>query len=128
MLKQFLKFASVGAFSTVVQYVILIILTESRLTGPVLASAIGYIGSGILNYLLNYHYTFNSNAGHQTAALKFVTVSTLGLGLNVFLMFAGVHLAGLHYLLCQLLATGVVLLWNFGFNRWWTFHTISHQG
>jgi putative flippase GtrA len=125
MLTQFLKFAGVGAFSTIVQYLILIILTESSLTGPVLASAIGYIGSGVLNYLLNYHYTFNSDAGHRSASLKFVTVSTLGLGLNVFLMFAGVHLMGLHYLLCQLLATCIVLLWNFYANRWWTFRTVS---
>jgi putative flippase GtrA len=35
MLTQFLKFAGVGALATSVQYLVLIALTESELTGPV---------------------------------------------------------------------------------------------
>jgi putative flippase GtrA len=127
MLTQFVKFASVGALATSVQYLVLIALTESGLTGPVVASTLGYVTSGVLNYSLNYSYTFNSQERHRSAALKFVTVSTFGLGLNTSLMYVSVHTLGLYYLLGQLLATGVVLLWNFFANRWWTFRAISHQ-
>ena len=127
MLTQFLKFAGVGAVATIVQYLILIALTESGLTGPVVASTLGYVTSGVLNYSLNYSYTFNSQECHRSAALKFVTVSSLGLGLNTSLMYVSVHTLGFYYLLGQLLATGVVLLWNFFANRWWTFRAISHQ-
>jgi putative flippase GtrA len=127
MLTQFVKFAGVGALATSVQYLVLIALTESGLTGPVVASTLGYVTSGVLNYSLNYSYTFNSRERHRSAALKFVMVSSLGLGLNTSLMYVGVHILGFYYLLGQVLATGVVLLWNFFANRWWTFRAISQQ-
>lgn len=127
MLKSFLKFAGVGAITTVIQYLILIVLTEFGLTGPVIASTIGYLSSGILNYLLNYTYTFNSQEQHRLAAIKFAAVSSFGLGLNSSLMYIGVHVLGMHYLLCQVVATGVVLLWNFFANQKWTFNVISHS-
>jgi len=40
-------------------------------------------------------------------------------------MAAGVNVFQLHYLLVQVIATGLVLLWNFAGNRSWTFREKS---
>ncbi len=50
-----------------------------------------------------------------------MAVALVGLGINTAIMYGLTHYTGLHYLLCQVLATGVVLGWNFLANRFWTF-------
>ena len=121
MLLQFIRFVGVGALATAVQYVVLIALMESHLTDVIMASMIGYIISSILNYLLNYYFTFNSSEKHVVAALKFTMVAIVGLGLNGVFMYIGFYLLSFHYLLSQLIATGFVLIWNFSVNRYWTY-------
>jgi putative flippase GtrA len=41
--------------------------------------------------------------------------------LNAATMSIGVYVLALHYLLAQAVATGFVLVWTYGANRYWTF-------
>ena len=75
--------------------------------------------------MLNYRITFKSRKRHRDAATKFFLVAACGLALNTALMHALTGPMGLHYLLAQVGATGVVLLWNFAANQAWTF---AHEG
>ena len=52
---------------------------------------------------------------------KFFTIAFVGLLLNTIIMAIGVEILNLHYLLAQVVATGLVLFWNFTGNRLWTF-------
>jgi putative flippase GtrA len=52
---------------------------------------------------------------------KFATIAALGLALNAAIMAAGTIGLGLHYLLVQVAATAIVLLWNFSGNYLWSF-------
>ena len=125
---QFIGFAGAGAVATGVQYIILILLAEFAGISPVYASAIGYALSAVLNYLLKYHFVFVSEEKHLAAAPKHVLISIVGLSLNTALMHFGTQTLGLHYLLVQIVTTGVVLLWNFFANAIWTFRALGGKG
>lgn len=119
-LGRLVRFALVGATATAIQYVVLIALVRGLGVWPTLASAIGFVISAGLNYLLNYHFTFRSQRRHGPAALKFVALAGVGLAINSLLMQLLVE-TGWHYLLAQVCATAVVFLWNFVGNSLWTF-------
>lgn len=74
-----------------------------------------------LNYFLNYRFTFNSNEKHRIALPRFLIVMLIGFVLNLAMMYVTVNLFQIYYLFAQVLSTGVVLLWNFCGNRFWTF-------
>ncbi len=118
---QFVRFASVGALGTAVQYVILAALVELILFDSTAASAIGFVGGAFTNYYLNYRFTFRSERRHLSAAPRFFTVAAAGLGLNVVFMALGTGPLHLHYLIAQCASTAIVLLWNFSAAKLWVF-------
>ena len=118
---QFLRFATVGGIATAIHYLILIALVHAASMNAVWASSIGFIVSAVCNYLLNYRFTFRSNVEHRRAIIKFFVVAVVGLALNSLTMQIAIEYMSVHYLLAQVLATGLVLLWNFTGNRLWTF-------
>lgn len=107
--------------ATATQYVLLIVLTETGLMAAVPASNTGFAFSALINYWLNYHYTFSSTVNHRVALLKFTITALVGLSINFGLMSLLVTQFSFHYLLSQVMATGAVLVWNFLVNRAWTF-------
>ena len=120
---QFTKFAGVGAIGTVAHYFVLVVLVSLAGTNAVLASGLGFAVGAIVNYTLNYKCTFNSSERHQVAAPKFLSVCLVGISLNLLIMYALTSALGVYYLLAQVIATGVVLIWNFLGNRFWTFRS-----
>lgn len=120
-LKQFIFFTAIGGIGTGGQYVTLIALVEGGLLKPLPASVAGFIVGAVINYFLNYRFTFNSNKSHKEAMTKFFIVATIGALINTALMYVGINLLHVYYLLAQIVATGIVLLWNFTANKLWTF-------
>ena len=110
----------VGALATGLQYAILIALVHAGAASPTVASCIGFVASAGVNYGLNYRFTFHTRPRHGPAILKFLLLAGTGLLINGGLMKLLVSL-GLNYVLGQLCATAVVLLWNFLGNSLWTF-------
>ena len=120
-LGQFLMFAGVGAIGTIGHYTVLIVLVQFWAVDPVIASTLGFVVGAIINYILNYHFTFQSDKQHSEALTKFFIVAIVGAGINSFIMYIGIENTNINYLLVQIFATGVVLLWNFVVNKLWTF-------
>lgn len=118
---QFLLFAGIGVIGTLGHYTILIVLVRFWAVDPVVASSIGFIAGALINYILNYHFTFQSDKRHAEALMKFLIVATIGAGINGLIMYIGVEHTNFNYLLVQIFATGVVLFWNFVVNKLWTF-------
>ena len=117
---QFLSFAAVGAVGTAAHYATLIAGVTLGL-GPVIASALGCTVGAAVNYVLNYHVTFRSSLAHTQSAPRFAAIAAASLLLNTLLMAVGVDQLGLHYLVAQILATGIVLCSNFALSRFWAF-------
>lgn len=126
VLRQFAHFSGVGCISAIGHFGLLIALVQGMHVMPVAASAAGaLLGAGI-NYSLNYRYTFHCNQRHSETMLKFAVVATAGLLLNTLLMWLCIVQLGLHYLIGQIITTGLVLIWSFLGNRYWSFHVAAN--
>ena len=121
LLRQFSKFTGVGFVSAIGHYGVLIGMVQLAGTDPVPASAAGAAFGAVINYSLNYHFTFRSTQQHKEAFLKFLLVAGVGLVLNTIFMWIGVKKLGIEYLFSQIITTGLVLFWSFFANRHWTF-------
>lgn len=121
VLGQFTRFAGVGGICTGLQYLILVLLVTLLDIHPVTASTAGYILSALLNYQLNRVYTFQSKAAHLHALPRFFAIALVGLVLNAAVLWFMVSVFSLYYMLGQVVATIVTLVWNFIANRNWTF-------
>jgi putative flippase GtrA len=118
---QFVSFTGVGAIGTLAHYGTLISLVKLFSMRPLTASSVGFITGAAINYLLNYRYTFASERPHREASWRFLSVAGAGLLLNSAVVALATEILDQHYLLAQVLATGLVLIWNFTGNRLWTF-------
>ncbi len=134
LISQFLLFTGVGAIGTTGHYVTLVTLVQAGQIAPVYASACGFVIGALINYYLNYRYTFASTKNHTETLAKFMLVAVLGFVINGGIMALGTEWAHFNYILVQLVATGTVLLFGFSFNKWWTFavagphQTKNHKG
>src|SRR5689334_18230916 len=117
--RQFVTFTSVGVIGTTGHYVTLFLLVRCAGFSPVIASTAGFVVGAVINYGLNYRITFSSRNPHHQALPKFLTVAAIGLGINVGALRLMMVWLGLHYMLAQLAATVLVLLWNFSANKVW---------
>lgn len=121
LLHKFFKFLLVGGLATAIHYLLLIILVETVDMRAATASAIGFSISAVGNYVLNHRYTFVSSASHKAAFPKFMLTAATGLGINTVTIAMFTEYLSVHYLLAQLVATAVTLIWNFSINAAWSF-------
>lgn len=119
--RQFSAFFGVGLVAAVVHYGTLVGLVELAHAGPVPATLAGYVLGGIVSYALNRRFAFESDRPHREATWRFGVVAGVGFLLTGLLMAGLNGRLGLQYLLAQVLTTGMVMVWSFAANRWWTF-------
>jgi len=123
---RFVTYAAVGAVGTLVQYAILIACVALHLTGPVVGSTVGAVAGAIVNYFLNVRYTFRARS-HAACMTKFAITALLAAALNALLMKILIDVFSVHYVLAQLVSTGVILCLTYGINLVWTFSHTSDQ-
>jgi len=114
-------YACVGATGTAIQYLVLGTLVRTHVLGVVAASCVGALCGAIVNYGLNYRFTFRNAPPHRTAAPRFVLVAAAALGLNGALMFVLTHWTPLPWLPAQCITTACVLLLTYTASSVWTF-------
>lgn len=119
--ERFAKFAGVGAIGTAAHYATLFVLVDFLGVGAVAASSAGFVVGGVINYLLNYRFTFRSQQSHTSTAPRFFAIALGGFFLNGAGMSLFADHIGLHYLLAQVITTGIILVWTFLANHYWTF-------
>jgi putative flippase GtrA len=119
--RQFAAFFGVGLVAALVHYGLLISLVEGYRMDPVAAALAGYVGGGVVSYLLNRRHTYASARSHAEAGWRFVVVAVIGFGLTWGGMAVLVRGLGVPYLAAQLVTTGVVLFWSFLAHKFWTF-------
>lgn len=119
--QQFFIFTGIGAIGTSGHYSTLILLVQAFNIDPVFASTAGFIVGALINYLLNYRITFASQKKHRETLIKFFSVAILGALINGLIMSTGISMFDLHYLVIQVIATCIVLGFNFISNKYWTF-------
>ncbi|MBI3561222.1 MAG: GtrA family protein [Gammaproteobacteria bacterium] len=128
-LRQFLAFATLGVIGTAAHYATLVVCVEGLKLTPLIGSTLGFMVGAIINYLLNYYLTFRSTKQHRDTLGKFMLIAAVGMGINSLIMLLALNVLMLYYLLSQVLATVLVLIWNFTINKLWTFadHPNNHR-
>lgn len=116
-----MKFGIVGVIATAIDFVALIALTEWAGMDPVASAAISFTLSVLFNYAASMRFVFQrrEDISRSRELVIFVVLSLVGLFINEALMWLGVNVASLNYVLVKLLATVVVMLWNFLSRKRW---------
>ena len=127
VIPQFLTFAVIGLAATAIQYCILIVGVELFGLSAPLSSGVGFAVSSVANYLLNYRVTFRSSRAHASAAARFAIVAIGGLLLNVACMELFAEHWQVQYVLAQVLATAIALIWTYFGNACWSFTNPADQ-
>lgn len=131
-LKEILKFAFTGGVCFVIEYAALILLKELLHIPVVAATPIAFLISVVFNYLLCVKWVFDgAQEGSKKAQLGFLITSVMGLLLNWVIMWALTSLFGEDtllfaffgieikvYMLNKVIATGLVMVWNYFTKRY----------
>ena len=121
MLK-FLKFCVVGVSGTAIDFGLTWLCKEIFKIPKFLANAIGFVVAATNNYILNRIWTWGSTSDQVGVEyVKFFTVSLIGLGLNTLILYIFNEKVKLNFYVSKVIATGVVMLWNFFANNFFTF-------
>lgn len=121
-LTKFLKFCVVGFSGTAIDFGLTWLCKEIFKVPKFLANAIGFVVAATSNYILNRTWTWGStNEQVGVEYVKFFAVSLVGLGLNTLILYIFNEKLKLNFYLSKVIATGVVMLWNFFANNFFTF-------
>lgn len=118
---QFSRFTGVGVVGTAVHYGVMAVMIQLLGFSPLPSTTVGFIVSAVISYFLNHRITFSSTASHTVALPRFLAAGTVGLGINALLVGLLTGPMGWHWFVAQLVASAIVLCWNFTANRLWTF-------
>ena len=114
---QYAKFAVVGIASLIVDYGVLVFLTENTMFGLdyFQASAFSYTISVFVNYVLSIKYVFHGreDMSRMKEASIFFVLSLIGLLLTQMVMWFAVECFGLYYAMAKLLSTFAVTNYNY---------------
>lgn len=129
---RFVRFGIVGTSGFTIDFSITALLSVLLGVPIVLATGVGFCFGATSNYILNRTWTWRSdNPNVRSEFLKFLGVSLLGLTIH-YLVFLGctnfeflrLSLLGLEInneWTSKLIATAVVMIWNFLANNFYTF-------
>lgn len=115
------RFSVVGVLTAVVHYGLLYLGVELGQLDAIIASSLGFVASVIFNYLMHYSWTFAQPAPHGRTLRRYLVMICCGFVLNGLVMYAGVTLWSVNYLLTQAVALVLVVMWNFTVSSLWVF-------
>lgn len=142
--KRFFKFALVGALGAVIDFGVMNLLSHFTKMSLVYAGTISFTCAVISNFIWNRFWTYPESRSRTL-------LSQLGMFFLVNLAGVAIRIPTLHYLEPPMLrffegifhtsyktaeffannltlaaAVGVVMIWNFFVNRYWTYNDIDH--
>ena len=114
LIKQILKFGVVGGIAFVIDYFFLYFFTDVIGINYLISSCLSFTISVIFNYIASIRFVFE--VGHKQEVkdvVLFIALSIIGLGINALIMYIGVDKMNFHYLLVKIVATAIVMVYNF---------------
>jgi putative flippase GtrA len=146
---RFLKFSVVGAVGALIDFGLLNLLVQQARFPKVLANACSFTAAVISNFIWNRLWVYPETRGEplRKQFVQFFLINLIGLGINTAIFYsadrwllgevgllaapigalattAGASHFDLAYNGAKVIATGVVLFWNFFANRLWTFRHV----
>ena len=133
--ERFFKFLVVGTIGFVVDFGTLTLLKETTSLATVVANTISFTMAVISNFTLNRYWTYPDSRSKSIMSQmgQFAVVSIIGLAINNLILvllepvfdalLANLVIPG--YIPAKVIATIVVLFWNFFVNRFWTYSDVD---
>ncbi len=141
---RFLKFVAVGAFGFLVDFGIFNLLSTLLHVNPVVAQVISFCMAVASNFIWNRYWTYPESRskplGHQISQFALVNLAGLLIRTPIFALlepFLGSEFQVLHaakyglnpnflgHNIALAIVVGIVMLWNFFVNRYWTYNDID---
>ena len=115
LMQQILRFGVVGGIAFLIDYISLIICKEVFGLNVLLSAAIAFTISVIFNYILSVKWVFdvNKEKSEKRNFILFIIFSIIGLILTEIIMWFGTDILKIHYLIVKIIATGIVMVFNF---------------
>jgi putative flippase GtrA len=110
-----------GFLSVAGHYATTIAAVELLHAPPLAASAAGFVVGATIKYFLNYFIAFRSDEKHAAALVKFLLAVALLFVLNALFFALLQQGLGLHYIVAQLLTTGLLIVPGYFISRMWVF-------
>ena len=115
LIAQFMKFGIVGVIAFVIDYGVMIFLTEVFGVPYLISTTVSFVVSVIFNYFASMRFVFKrkDDMSRRREFIIFIVLSVCGLGINDFLMWLMVDSLYIDYRLSKIVVTVVVAVWNF---------------
>lgn len=136
--ERFFKFLVVGTIGFVIDFSVLILLKELTSIPTLAANTVSFTAAVISNFTLNRYWTYPDSRSKSIWSQmgQFALVNVIGLLINDTILhfleivfdtlledFPVVPIRG--YIPAKMVATIVVLFWNFFVNRYWTYSDVD---
>lgn len=117
LMEQFIKYGSVGFLGTLIHYSWLIALSQNfPAISPAYFAFSGAFMGAVVNYILNYHYTFFCVKKHVWAFPQFVFLTVFSMLASTLIVQTALNF-NLHYIVGQILATAICFPIGFIINK-----------
>ena len=115
LIAQFMKFGIVGVIAFVIDYGVMIFLTEVFGVPYLISTTISFVVSVIFNYFASMRFVFKrkDDMSRRREFIIFIVLSVCSLGINDLLMWLMVDSLYIDYRLSKIVVTVVVAVWNF---------------
>jgi putative flippase GtrA len=114
LLRQFMRYVAVGGTAALVEWGSFYLCNYPLGLHYLLSVALAFILATGVNYLLSILFVFTRGRySARLEALLVYFVSAVGLLLNMLLMWALHGLLDINAMIAKVIATGIVLIWNF---------------
>lgn len=115
LIAQFMKFGIVGVIAFLIDYGLMVALTEFFGVPYLISNTVSFIVSVIFNYVASMRYVFErrDDLSRRREFIIFVVLSVIGLILNDVLMWLFVSIWFVDYRIAKFIVTFLVAIWNF---------------
>lgn len=115
MIKKIVNFGIVGVIATIIDFGVLFVLKSLCNVDVYIATTLAFIVSLIFNFVASMKYVFKAKEGMSVTkqCIVFVITAVIGLGINEAIMYLCIEFLSLYYMIGKLLATCVVMVFNF---------------
>lgn len=127
LIKEFSKFIIVSIIGIVVNVSVLVFITEVFGIFYIVSYFLASIVSGVLNFMLNKHWTFKETSSEISKMAKqyarFFSINLTMQLMGAFMLYFFTEYFGIHYAFSQVIVLGFIWTILFIFYKAWVFKT-----